>query len=350
MMTTIRNAARTAGLALLAVGISSSVGAWARQGAAHAGHAGHAGGGGYHARAAGGHVAVRGTASGGAHYGHGTASGGAHYGHGTASGVARYGHGTASGIAHYGHGYGYPYYGYGYPYYWYPWWGGWYPWWGVGWYGSWGWGGYGYAGYYGPYYDTDVGTEGSYAPAPQGPATIETGVSPAKAEVVLDGEAVGFASDYNGRWDELTVAPGQHTITFRAKGYRSLVVDLEARPGATYKFHDALAPGEGEEHRTLASAEPPATQPPQEANAPGSVTVATGRLRIHAEPPDAAVYLDGEYLGMAGDLDRIHGSLAVAAGKHRLEVVRPGFASTARSIDVEGTAPATVELRLEPDR
>jgi hypothetical protein len=275
----------------------------------------------------------------------------AHYGHGTASGHAGYGHGTASGVAHYGHGYGYGY-GYGYPYYgvgWggYPCWGGWYPWWGVGWYGSWGWGGYGYAGDYGPYYDTDAGTEGSYAPPAQGPATIETGVSPSKAEVLVDGEAVGFAGDYNGRWDELRVAPGPHTITFRAKGYRSLVVELDARPGANYAFHDTLAAGDGEERRTLTVSEPVA---PQETHAPSSGPVATGRLRIHAEPADSAVYLDGEYLGMGADLARIHGSLAVATGTHRLEVVRPGYASAVRTFEVGETDPASVELRLEPER
>jgi hypothetical protein len=100
----------------------------------------------------------------------------------TATGAARYGHGTASGVARYGHGYGYGY-GYGYPYggyygcYGYPYWGGWYPWWGVGWYGGWGWDGYGYYGSY-----VESGSE--HAPSPQGPATVETGVSPAKAEVV----------------------------------------------------------------------------------------------------------------------------------------------------------------------
>ena len=340
MTNAIRKTARIAGSALLAVGLASSVGAWARQGTAHGGgHAGHPGGGGHHAGAPAhrGGTAMRSAPSraygGGAR---GTAAGAARYGHGTASGVARYGHGYGSG---YGYGY-YPYGGY-YGCYGYPYWGGWYPWWGVGWYGGWGWDGYGYYGGY----DVETGSEA--APSPQGPATVETGVSPAKAEVVLDGESVGFASDYNGRWDELSVAPGPHTITFRAKGYRSLVVDFEARPGATYTFHDTLVAGEGEERRTLTGPGPAAAQ---ETPAQYPAPTATGRLRIHAEPADSAVYLDGEYLGLGADLSRIHGSLAVGIGTHRLEVVRPGFASEVRTVDVDGADPATVELRLEPER
>jgi hypothetical protein len=339
MTTTTRKIASIAGSALLAAGLASSVGAWARQGTAQrghggqGGHAGHAGGGGHQAGATAhrGGTAMRSAPSSRAYGGsRATATGAARYGHGTASGVARYG---------YGYGYGYPYGGY-YGCYGYPYWGGWYPWWGVGWYGGWGWDGYGYYGSY-----VESGSE--HAPSPQGPATVETGVSPAKAEVVLDGESVGFASDYNGRWDELSVAPGPHTITFRAKGYRSLVVDFEARPGATYTFNDTLTAGDGEERRTLA---PPAAAAPQETPEHDSAPSATGRLRIHAEPADSAVYLDGEYLGLGADLSRIHGSLAVGIGTHRLEVVRPGFASAVRTIDVDGGDPATVELRLEPVR
>src|ERR1700675_2586865 len=112
MLTTALKAARIAGTALLAVGITSSMGAWARQGT---GHAGHAGGGGYHGggSAHGGGGGMRSAPAHGQVAHRGTATGVAHYGHGTAAGVARYGH---------GYGYGYPYYGGG----WigYPCWGG----------------------------------------------------------------------------------------------------------------------------------------------------------------------------------------------------------------------------------
>ena len=253
--------------------------------------------------------------------------------------------GTASGVAHYGHHRGGSFViGY--------------PWWGLGWYdGWWGWPGYGYAGY-GPWYGYGYGEwygpyggpyGGSYvarfdAPSARGPASVETGISPSSAEVVLDGESVGFASDYNGRWDRLSVAPGPHTIAFQEKGYRSLVITFDARPGATYAFHDALVRGEGEDRRDHRSADPAARE---ESRPPIPAPSAMGRLRIHAEPADAAVYLDGEYLGVGADLGRIHGALAVTTGTHRLEVVRPGYVSAVRTIDVDETEPATVELSLE---
>jgi len=275
----------------------------------------------------------------------GTAAAGGYPAHGTAHGVARYGYGYGYG---YGNGYGY---GYGYPY------------WGVGWgwYGDWwGWPYYGYGAYwpyygYWPYTDTYVVAVESPSPPPSGPAIIETGVTPSKAEVVLDGETVGFASDYNGRWDKLSVAPGSHTIAFQEKGYRTLFITFEARPGATYSFTDELVPGDGEDRRELpqapaaaAAAAPPQTPSPYISLGASSAVV--GRLRVHAEPPDAAVYLDGEYLGLGSELNRIHAALAVATGPHRLEAVRPGYVSASLAIEVGDTEVANVEITLTPQR
>ncbi len=255
--------------------------------------------------------------------------------------------GTANGVARYGYGYGY---GYGYPY-----WGAGWGWWGAGWYGDWwGWPYYGYGAYW-PYYGygpvPDSYVLAVEAPPPSGPATVETGVTPSKANVLLDGDTVGFASDYNGRWDTLSVAPGPHTIAFQEKGYRTLVVTFEARPGATYAFNDTLVPGDGEDRRALpaaSTATPPQIPAPSPLPSPSPITL--GRLRVHVEPPDAAVYLDGEYLGLGAELSRIHGAFAVATGGHRLEAVRPGFVSADRPIEVGDSDVVVVELTLEPQR
>ena len=324
MKTTTRLVARSLGFILLAAGVATSTEAGPRQPVPHSGGA-----------------APRATAP-------------AHHGGSAPRTAPPRGHppprGTSNGVAHYGYGYGYggSYWG-GYPYWGgYGYWGGYYPYWDVGWGVYGGWGGYGYAAYapgYGPY-------DGTYivsveAQPPRGPAIVETGVSPSKAEVVLDGDTVGFASDYSGRWDRLTLVPGPHTITFQKKGYRTLVIAFEARPGATYVFNDALVSGEGEDRRTLPAA---VTAAPPETREPISAAAATGRLRVRAEPGDAAVYLDGEYLGLGAELGRIHAALAVATGTHHLEAVRPGYVSVARTIEVREADLTAIELTLEPER
>jgi hypothetical protein len=171
------------------------------------------------------------------------------------------------------------------------------------------------------------------AVSPDEPASVETDVSPSKAEVLLDGESVGFASDYDGRWDDLRIPPGSHTITFAHKGYKTLVVELEARPGAEYEFRDQLVRGDGEVHREVKQAAAPA-----KAQSAG--------LHIAVTPEDAAIYLDGQYLGLAGELGQIHGALKIDAGEHRLEAVRPGYGSESRTIGVEPGGVASINFTL----
>lgn len=181
-------------------------------------------------------------------------------------------------------------------------------------------------------------------PESEKPATVVTGIVPSDAEVFLDGESVGFASDYDGRWDELSVPGGKHGIGFRHEGYRSLVLDLDVLPGETYVLNDRLASGAGDDHRSPTAAAPR----PEGGNEQASRIQATGRLRLHVEPDDAAVYLDGAYLGLAVELSSLHAALAVATGAHRLEAVRPGYASVVRTIEVEETGVSATELTLEP--
>jgi hypothetical protein len=237
-------------------------------------------------------------------------------------------------------GYWYPYYGYSSSY-WY-----------------WGWPYYGYWGYWGwpyryGYYSPPAGQQLRNAPA-----LIETDLRPKKAEVLLDDAPVGQARDYNGSWDSLAVKPGEHMLEFRYPGYMSLRVHLDARPGGRYRITERLVEGEGIDPRSIElppepEAEPggavstsvaPA-EPPREQ---GSLTL--GLLRVRASPPDAAVYLDGEFLARADELARMHGALPVAEGRHVIEVVRPGYEARRVEVEVGGEEPVKVTLELTPQR
>lgn len=247
------------------------------------------------------------------------------------SGKATYGY--------YGAGYAYPSYPYSSNYWWY-----------------WGWPYYGYWAYWGwPY------AYGGYA-APTGqqlrnaPALIETDVRPKKADVLLDDLPVGQARDYNGSWDILTVKPGMHMLEFRHPGYMTLRLYLDALSGNRYRITEALQKGEGIDPR---SSEQPPEQPVERAEpatrptVPGEplrerASLPQGLLRVHASPPDAAVYLDGEFLARADELARLHGALPVAVGRHVVEVVRPGFEAQRVELQVDGKEPVKVSVDLVP--
>jgi len=221
---------------------------------------------------------------------------------------------------------------------------------------SWGWpyyyGPYYGGGYYGPAYTYD-----GPPPHPSGPAVVYTDINPKKAQVVLDGQLVGSAKDFSGRWDELKIDPGHHTVTFRQEGYKSLTYEIEAQAGASYHLTETMAAGNGDDHRVIAApAEHHAEEKPVAAegngNAPAAAPphdagVARGLIRIRVTPEDASVYLDGEFLGMGSELARLHGAIPVATGEHKLEIVRPGYASDVRTVRVgdDGNA-AQVEVVL----
>jgi hypothetical protein len=181
-------------------------------------------------------------------------------------------------------------------------------------------------------------------PSPEGlPATVETDIRPKRAVVVLDGVEVGEARDYNGMWDRLHVEPGPHELEFRAPGYQTLRLQMTIRPGRGYLVQHELRPGEGLDPRSTRVAEAQLDVAPQP-------RAREGRLRLRVLPEDAAIYLDGAFLGRAGELAALHGALAVDEGTHVLEILRPGYEPRSLELRVEGRQPVDVQVELEPSR
>jgi hypothetical protein len=91
------------------------------------------------------------------------------------------------------------------------------------------------------------------------------------------------------------------------------------------------------------AAEPP---PPADREASsderGEDVRGSGDRRLDVRPDDASVYLDDRFLGSARELR----TLALPPGPHRVEVVRPGFRTVERTVQVRPDAPATVVVEL----
>lgn len=247
---------------------------------------------------------------------------------GVARGQARYGYSPNGG------GY-YPYYppDWGWGGYW-----GWGGWWGPDPY--WGWPYWGWPYYYGP--TVVVAPPMDVELPPDLPGVVETAVSPKSASLAVDGEELGFAKDFNGAWDALRLPPGTHVLEFSKEGYRSYRAVVNVEPGRRYRIERQLEPGEGLDPRSDALPPPPSEAPPPTA-------LRTGFLRLSVQPSDAAVYLDGVFVGSGLELDRLHGAIPVAVGPHRIEVLRPGHATRTIEVDVSSAeTPTSVEVALEP--
>jgi hypothetical protein len=314
-----------------------------------AGRSHHSGGGSAHR--SGGGSSYSGSPSGGARPRTGAEA--RHPRAGTGTGPRYY---RGYGYPYYGYGYRYPYYGYG-PYY-YDYW----PYWGASfWYSPYYWGGYGYG--YGPAYGHGYSDESG---------AVRTFVEPAETKVHVDGRYAGTADDFDGLMQRLYVSPGAHELMLSLEGYKTHRVKIYVAPGGTLKLHYDMVKGSGEDAQidTLGNPEDERfgrRQRPyddeddaesdevrrEDRGAPqerGGESPAMGlswgdelgTVRLAIQPGDASVYVDGRFKGPAGGLR----SLRLSPGKHRIEIVRPGFRTEERDIDVRDGEDTTLELEM----
>jgi hypothetical protein len=65
---------------------------------------------------------------------------------------------------------------------------------------------------------------------------------------------------------------------------------------------------------------------------PGSAVY--GGISLEITPPDAAVYVDGAYVGPVGDFDGTRQPLTLVAGRHHVEISAPGYEPMVFDVDV----------------
>jgi hypothetical protein len=236
-----------------------------------------------------------------------------------------------------GYGWGGYYPGYGYGSYWWPY--GWY-----GWYGGY-WGGYpgvwGGGGVY--YYD---GRESG---------SLRMLVDPPEARVYVDGYYAGAVDDFDGLFQRLQVAPGRHEISCKLEGYKTYRVRVYVGPDATLKLHHNMEKGQGESFEDLTGGAPlperdvrrerddRAEDQSAEVEGPAEGAPGAGQLRLSVLPEDASIYLDGAFRGTA----REAGLLKLAPGRHRIEVVRPGYRTLEKDVEVAPGETTRLTLTLE---
>jgi hypothetical protein len=167
-------------------------------------------------------------------------------------------------------------------------------------------------------------------------SAIDTDIHPEEAEVWLDGEFIGIADRFDGWPSYLEVPPGDHRLEFRLEGYRTLRIDLQARPGAFYRLNRSLR------FRADQAESEPAEEPP-----PKPTALPAGcRLRLSVTPDDAVIYIDDRLVGTARALSAE--AIPLTAGKHRVEVVRPDHHSWKRVLSLESDEERKIRIALRP--
>ncbi len=323
---------------------------------------GHTSGGGSSSSGGGGSSSSSGS-SGSSYSGSGSSSSRSGRG-GSSSGSAERRHpraGTGTGDRYYYGGGGY-YPGY-YP--WYPWY---YPssyaygpYWGSYYYGYWPYGAY-YSGGYAQSYRSSSDDSGA----------IRVLVDPEDAKVYVDGYYAGKVDDFDGFSQRLYAGRGPHEILLKRDGFKSQRYRVYVVPGETLKIEHDMSKGQGEEpvqdltggrggaeeqryapetrggaREDLEDDEagedvPP---PPRSSHDDAGLEVGrgSGRLELRVWPADASVYIDGEFRGTGRQVR----SLEMGSGSHRVEIVRPGFPTYQREVEIRGGRTESLQVTLE---
>jgi hypothetical protein len=233
------------------------------------------------------------------------------------------------------------------------------------------WSSYGFYGYswyspfyFGPYYGGYYG----YDPYPRRgygygyrTGSVRVLVEPKQTRVYVDGYYAGIADDFDGIFQRLNLAPGRHDISLRLDGFRTNNVKLYVPYEGTIKLHHQMVRGSGEEDAGVVG------RPEDYARFEGR---GDGRyeddeddedyerddrdlradqdgeralVRLDVRPGDASVYVDGAFRGTARDLRQ----LRLVAGRHRIEVVRPGYRTVERDVEVRRGQTLDVDIDLD---
>jgi hypothetical protein len=231
---------------------------------------------------------------------------------------------------------------------------------------------YGYYTYSPFYYSGAYGYSAYYSGARyRDSGSLRVIVDPEQTRVYVDGYYAGTVDDFDGIFQRLNVPPGRHDITLKLDGYRTHTFRVYVPISQTVKLHHTMVRGAGEAtDEVLGEAEyrreeeqrareesrygrddrygreagredrDEGDRPDVDEDERGDAEAATVRLDLR--PSDASVYVDGEFRGSGRHAE----TLRLAPGRHRIEVVRPGYRTVEREVDVRPGETTRVEIEL----
>jgi len=119
--------------------------------------------------------------------------------------------------------------------------------------------------------------------------------------VWVDGEYVGYLKELKGS-KKVLLLPGEHGITVRQDGYQDFIERVTVQPGEKYVV------------RVVMDKAPT-----------GAMPAVTATVKIAVNPPRAAVFLDGLFVGHVGEFEGVGRGMLVAPGAHKIRVALPGY-------------------------
>jgi hypothetical protein len=146
-------------------------------------------------------------------------------------------------------------------------------------------------------------------PAQQGGGHLKVNVNPGRAGVFVDGKYLGPAGNFRiGR--KYALPAGEHEVRLTEPRYKEVVTKVTIQPGKTTVLEQNMEWGPGYRLPENAVWEPlPPANPP------------FGRLRAICEDKFAAVYLNGAFMGHAGEFNNWLQGVLINPGSYMVRIV-----------------------------
>jgi PEGA domain len=156
-----------------------------------------------------------------------------------------------------------------------------------------------------------------------GEVRFEPQNGPAKtAGVWVDGHYVGYINELKGS-KKLLLLPGDHDISVREAGYRSVDEKITVEPNAVHTL------------RVILTKDPRAQMP-----------TVSGEVRLAIEPDRAAVFVDDQFAGHAHEFGGAGRAMLLSPGKHHIKITLPGYQSFDTEIDVRANQRYDIKTQL----
>jgi hypothetical protein len=147
--------------------------------------------------------------------------------------------------------------------------------------------------------------------------------SPAKsAGVWVDGNYVGYVSELKGS-KKLLLLPGEHEISVRQAGYKSVDQTISVQPNQTLTLRVSLA-------------KDPRAQLP----------TVSGEVKLSIDPDRAAVFVDDQYAGHAHEFGGAGRAMLLSPGRHHIKISLPGYQSFTTDIEVRANQKYDIKTQL----
>jgi len=128
--------------------------------------------------------------------------------------------------------------------------------------------------------------------------------------VWVDGQYLGYLKELKGS-KKILLLPGPHEVTVREDGYHEFTQKIDVRPGEKQTISVKL-----------------------EKDPQFKLPTVFSDIKLSVTPDRAAVFVDGQFVGHAGELGGIGKSLQVAPGHRKITVSLPGYQSFTTEVDL----------------